>query len=350
MDRKFLQKLAIVFVVLLAVYLVTIPRNKGVNVDELVNNVVWGFSAEDVSSIEIYKETGEKAATIQLSKIEGEWRVLSHYNAKGNKSKIDRLLTDVLEMTGKVRSEDQKHLDTYKIGDTQGVHMVLKDESEKPLANLIIGKRSEDTNSGFVRVSGFDKVYAVDKNLLSSLSISGEVDTLSRLKQTPWVELQAVDKKAEDYTEVALVSGSKNVQVRKVQRTREETVGDSTVSKEVTEWALVKGKREIDLDQKEINNFFRDIGKIRATEVVDQISNSLMQMGKVNEYGFGRPKHYIVFQRADGTRENVIFGKPYDEDKGYYIETQDDGLVYKLSKYNFEKVTKWVDDLPKKTI
>jgi hypothetical protein len=230
------------------------------------------------------------------------------------------------------------------------VHMILKDEAEKPLANLIIGKRSEDMNSGFVRISGFDKVYAVDKNLLSSLSVSGEVDTLTRLKQTPWVDLQAVDKNAEDYTDVALVSGGKNVQVRKVQRTREETVGDSTVSKEVTEWALVKGSREVDLDQKEVNNFFRDIGKIRATEVVDQISNSLMQMSKVNEYGFGRPQHYIVFQREDGTRENVIFGKPYDEDKGYYMETQDDGLVYKLTKYNFEKVTKWVDDLPKKTI
>ena len=79
MDRKFLQKLAAVFVALLAIYLVTLPRNKGVNVDELVKNVVWGFSADDVSSIEIYKETGEKPATVQLSKIEGEWYVVLEY-------------------------------------------------------------------------------------------------------------------------------------------------------------------------------------------------------------------------------------------------------------------------------
>jgi len=350
MDRKILQRLAIVFVVLLVVYLVTIPRQKGVNVDELVQNVVFGFSADDVKHIDIYKETEDKPAQVQISMVEDEWRVLTHHNAKGSKSKIDKLLKDVLEMTGNVRSTDPKHLETYKITDTQGLHMILKDEGEKPLANLIIGKRSEDANSGFVRFSGFDKVYAVDKNLLSSLAVHGDVDTVTVLKQSNWVELQAVNKKADDYAEVALVSNGKNVHIRKVEKTKEETIDDSTITKQVEEWILVKNNREIDLDQKEINNFFRDVGKIRGTEVVDQISNSLMQMNKVNQYGLGRPAHYIVFQKPDGTRENVFFGKAYEKDKGYYMQTQDDGLVYKVSKYNFDKIVKWVEELPKKTV
>lgn len=349
MDRKFLQKLAIAFGVLLVIYLITIPRQKGVNVDELVQSVVFGFSAKDVHTIEIYKETEEEPARVLISRVEDQWRVPSHYNAKGNETKIDKLLADLLEMTGQVRSNDPKHLATYKITDTQGIHLILKDQGEKPLANLIIGKRSEDVNSGFVRFTGFDKVYAVDKNLLSTLSINGEIDTVTVLKQNIWVDLQAVDKKAGDYAEVALVSGGRSVHIRKVEKTKEETIDDSTVTRQVEEWVLVKNNREIDLNQKAVKDFFRDAGRIRASEVVDRISNSLMQMNKLNQYGLSRPSRYLVFQKADGSKENVLFGKAYEKDKGYYMQTQEDGLVYKVSKYNFDKAVKWVEDLPEKT-
>jgi len=349
MDRKFLKKLAIVFGALLVIYLITIPRQKGVDVDELVQNVVFGFSDNDVHHIEIYKETEEEPARVLISKTEEQWRIPSHFNAKGNQSKIDKLLKDILEMTGRIRSKDPKHLETYKITDTQGIHLILKDQGEKPLANLIIGKRADDANTGFVRFSGFDKVYAVDKNLLSTLSVYGDVDTLTVLKQNIWVDLQAVDKKSDDYAELALISKGKNVHIRKVDKTKEETIDDSTVTRQVKEWVLVKNNREIDLDQKKVNDFFRDVGKIRATEVVDRISNSLMQMNKVNQYGLGRPAHYIIFQKADGTKENVLFGKMYEKDKGYYMQTQEDGLVYKVTKYNFDKVVKWVEDLPENT-
>ncbi|MBN1780970.1 DUF4340 domain-containing protein [bacterium] len=350
MKDKMLIRLAVVFVVLLGIALITKPRQKGVNIDELVQNVVFGFSTDDVHHIEIYKETEGDPAEVKLSKVDGTWRVLSHFNALGSKSKVDRLLNDVLEMTGKVRTTDPKHLETYKITDTQGLHLILKGEAETaPLANLIIGKRSEDANSGFVRISGKDKVYAVDKNLLSSLSVYGDVDTVSVMKQSIWVELQATDKKADDYAEAALVSGGKTVHLRKVDRTKEETVGDSTVTRQVKEWTLVRGSREIDLDQTEVNNFFRDAGKIRGTEVTDQITNSLMQMDRVSRYGLDRPAHYLVFQKADGTREEVLFGKEYEKDKGYYMETRENGLVYKVAKANFDKIVKWADELPKKT-
>jgi hypothetical protein len=347
MDKKFLYRLAGVLAVLFLIYLITKPQNKSVNVDELVQNVVFGFSADDVQQIEIYKETSGNTAQIKLIKTDKVWRMPSYFNAKGSKSKIDKLLADVLEMTGKVRSSDPKHLETYQITDEQGIHLILKDMAQKPLANLLIGKRSEDSNSGFVRISEKDKVYAVDKNLLSSLSIYGEVDTVSVLKQSSWVELQAVDKNQDDYNEVALVSKGKTVHIRKTDKTKTETVGDSTVTRQVKEWVLVRGSRQVDLDQKGVNDFFRDAAKIRASEVVDQVTNSLMEYNKLSQYGLDRTTSYLVFMKADGTRENVLFGKAYEKDKGFYMQTQEDGLVYKIAKYNFDKVVKYVDELPK---
>jgi len=114
-----------------------------------------------------------------IKKQEDQWYLTTKFNCKAQESAINRLLDTVLEMTGKVRSTDPKHLEQYKITDEQGIHLILKDEAEKTLVNLIIGKKSEDYNTGFVRFAGKDKVYFVDKNVLSNLSISGDIDTVS---------------------------------------------------------------------------------------------------------------------------------------------------------------------------
>ena len=349
-NNKQLIRLGIVFAALFIVYLVTLPRQTGVNVEDLVQNIVIGVSEDDIAQIEVYKETAGGQATLQLARVEDAWRVPTHFNARGNTSKIEKLVTDIIEMTGNVRSTDPGHIETYGISDVDGLHLNLKDETGKPLANLIIGKRAEDYNSGFIRYAGKDKVYAVDKNLLSSLSIYGDVDTLTVLKQSGWVDLQAIDKKKDDYELAGIVSNNREMVIKKVEREKEETIDDSTVIKTVTEWVLLKGNDEIDLDQKAVDDFWRDAGKIRGTEVVDRIGNSLADMDKGSRYGTGMSRSYIVFQKADGTREVVLFGKEYEKDKGYYMNTQEDGLIYKVSKANFDKAMKWFKDLPEKTI
>jgi len=339
MKEKHLYIFAGVFVFLLIVFFITKPRQTSVNIDELVQSIVIGVSKDDVKNIEIYKETtSDKPVRMIFTQQDGKWYIPTNYNCKAQKSRIDRLLKDVLEMTGKVRSSDPKHLENYKITDEQGIHLILKDEANKPLANLVIGKRGQDYNTGFVRFAGKDKVYAVDKNLLSSLNIYGEVDTLTQFKVSNFVNLQAVEQDKEKLELIGLVANGKELVVKKIEKQVEVTNDDSTTTtKTEKRWVLLKGKKEIELDQKEVNNFLRDVTKIRAQAVVDRIGNSLADINKNARYGFGRPSHYIVFQQPEKSRQNVLMGKVYERDKdnkpkGYYMNVQ----------------YKWVDDLPKK--
>ncbi len=355
MKEKHLYIFAGVFVFLLIVYFITKPRHAGVNVDELVQNVVFGVAKEDIKNIEIYKETGsDQPLKMVFTQNEDNWFIQTKYNCKAQKSKIDGLLNNVLEMTGNVRSSDPKHFENYKISDAQGIHLILKDEANKPLANLVIGKKGEDYNSGFVRFGGKEKVYSVDKNLLSSLNISGEIDTLTKFNNNNFVDLQAVDQDKEKLAIVGLVANGKELVIKKIEKEVEVMNDDSTMTtKTEKEWVLVQGEKEIQLEQKEVDNFIRDVTKIRGQEVVDRIGGgggamSLSDLNKPARYGVNRPTHYIVFQQPEKDREVVLIGKEYEKDKGYYMHVQYDGLVYKLVKSTYDKIFKWVEELPKK--
>ncbi len=351
MKEKHLKILAGVFVVSLIIYFITKPSFKGVNIDELTQSIIIGVAKNDVKTIEVYKETSEEQPVQMIFALqEDQWRIQTKFNSKAQKNRMDSLVDDLLEMTGKVRSSDPKHHELYHITDIQGLHLLLKDEANKTLANLIVGKKSEDQNSGFIRFAGKEKVYAVDKNLLSALNIYGDIDTLTQFKAGNFVDLQAVDQKKEDLELVGMVVKGKEMIIKKIEREVEVTNADSTKStKKETEWVLVKGKNEINLEKKEVDNFFRDVAKIRATEVTDRIGNSLADLNKNSQYGFSRPDHYVVFKIPEKPQQNVLFGKEYEKDQGYFMHVQYDGLVYKVAKSTYDRIFKWFEDLPTKT-
>ena len=300
MKEKHLYILAGVFAFLLIIYFVSKPRQTAVNLDEFVQNIVIGVSEDDIKKIEVYKETDTEQRTEMIfAKQEDQWYIPTHFTAKAQNSRISQLISDILEMTGKVRSSDPSFFDTYKIADEQGVHLILKDVADKPLANVIIGKRAEDAGSGFIRFAGKEKVYSVDKNLLSSLSVNGNVDTLTCFKGKSFVDLQAVNQDRNELTLIGLIVDRKETIIKKVEREVEVMNDDSTTStKTETEWVLMKGEKEIRLEKQEVNKFIRDVTNIRGQEVIDRIGNTLGDLNKNSRYGLNRPRNYIVFKKS----------------------------------------------------
>jgi len=348
MNEKQLKIFAGVFVLLLIIAIFTRPRDASVDFDEFVKNVVIGVSKEDVSEIEIIKETGDetKAQMIFRKDEDDTWRILTRYNCKAKKSSIDRILDDLFGMTGDVRTDDPKHFDKFQIGDLQGIHLQLKDAAEKTMVNLIIGKRGEGIKTGFVRFSDKNKVYAVDKNILGSLGVYGSLDTLSEFKDKSFVDLLVVDENKDDLKQVVLSANGKEMKMQKVEREVEEMAPDSTLqTKKVHEWVLVKGKREIDLDQKEVDRFFREVAKIRVSEVVGYVG----PFTDVRQYGLHkRPTHYILLTPEEGAQKNILFGKAYEKDKGHYMYLDWEKHVCKLAENNYKKIWKWINEPPKK--
>ena len=349
MKEKHLKIFAGVFVFLLVLFFVTKPRVKTVNVDELVQSIVIGMAMEDVKGIEVYKETkSENPVQLTLAKQDDQWRITSYLSCKAKNNQVEKLIKDVLDMTGKVRSSDPKHFEKYAITDAEGLHLLLKDETGKTLANLIIGKEPEDSESGFVRFADKEKVYFVDKNLLSSVGVTGDIDTLTTFNLSRFKDLQAVNKDKDKLETIVLVSEGKNVQIKKVEKQVEVKKDSITTTETQQEWALLKGNKEVPLDQQETTKFINAVKSIYAADVVDRIGNSFADMNKSSQYGLDHARSAIIFDEGSG-QQRVIFGKSYGKDEGVYMYVEYDNLVYKLAKSNFDRITKWVDDLPKKT-
>ena len=126
MKEKYIKIFAAVFVFLLIVFFITKPRQGGVNIEELVQNIIIGVAKEDVRTIEIYKQTdNEQPARMVFAKEDEQWRIPTNMNCKAKSSRINTLLDNLLEMTGQVRSSDPSHHEKYKITDNQGIHILL---------------------------------------------------------------------------------------------------------------------------------------------------------------------------------------------------------------------------------
>ncbi|MBD3289679.1 DUF4340 domain-containing protein [candidate division KSB1 bacterium] len=351
MKEKHLYYLGGAFLVLLVIYFVTKPRLSTVNYDDIVQSVIIGVSKDDVKEIEVYKQTGGgEEARMMFVKRDDQWYMPTKFNAKVKDYSINRIIDDMLEMTGKVRSSDPKHQEMFKITDQSGIHVIMKDNTQKPLANVIIGKKGEDYNTGFVRYAGKEKIYAVDKNILSALGVHNQIDTLTHFQTSNFIDLNAVKLDKEELKIAALVSNGNELQIKKVEKITEQAEEDTTkpVKKEF-QWVLVKGKNEIKLDQTEVNKFLSEVTNVYTQEVIDNIGNTLEDLSKSSRYGFSRPSHYMVFiKQEDDSRYNVIFGKEYEEEKGYYMYVEYDNLVYKVSNSKFDSIFKWVDELPTK--
>lgn len=350
MKEKQLYILGGVFCALLLLFFVTKPRMKTVNVDELQQNIVIGVSRDDVQAIDVYKQTPGGEVRMEFVKKDNQWYIPTKLNAKAREYSVNRIIDDLLEMTGRVRASEPKHFATFQVGDDQGVHVILKDAAQKTLANVIVGKRGEDYNSGFVRFADRDKIYGVDKNLLSSLAIYGELDTLSRFNENSFVDLTAVKLDKKDLELVALVSRDKELVIRRVEKSTSSSAGsDSAAAKPEYEWVLVRGGRQLKIDQKEVDRFLGDVTYVYAQELVDRIGNTLADLGKQSRYQFDRPGMYLVFMKEnDPSRYNVVFGREFEKDKGYFMWVQYDALVYKVAKTKYDALAKWVDELPKK--
>lgn len=350
MKEKHLYILGGVFVALLLIYFISKPRLQTVNYDEIVQTILFGFSKEDVKEIEVYKQIPGGEARMHLVKQDEQWQMPTYLNAKVRDYSVNRILDDLLEMTGKVRSSDPKHMDMFEISDTRGIHIILKSDSQSPLANLIVGKKGEDYNTGFIRFADKDKIYAVDKNILSSIGVTGEIDTLSKFNHKSMVDLNAVKLNKNDLDVIGLVANNKEMIIKKIEVEVDSAASDSAQGTHtVLEWVLQKNEENIKLDQEEVDKFLREITTIYAQEVVDNTTGSLADLDKLRKYGFSRPSHYIVFIKGDDQQKhNVLFGNKYDGDKGYYMQVQYDGLIYKVASSRFDNVFKWMDELPTK--
>ncbi|MCI0513359.1 DUF4340 domain-containing protein [candidate division KSB1 bacterium] len=356
MKQKNLYYLAGTVFVLLIIYFITKPRFTSTNIDEIIQSIVIGVSEQDVGIVEVYKEAGDKKVELKFTKTGDDWRMPGYMGAKARKSDVERLIKDILEMQGKVRATGENYFDQFKIQDQQGVHLLLKDEADKPLVNLILGKKGDDYGTGFIRFMDKNKIFFADKNILNSLKIYTDADTLTTFKPSSFVELTAFEYNKDELETIALIKGNQELVVRKIEKevTPQKAADDTStavpVPQKVSTWVIEKAGQQIEIDPTEADKFVNEVRKLTTQKLVDRMGQTLNDMNKPAKYGLNRPTGGVVFIKKENQRVQSLFGREYEKDKGYYFQCGDDGLIYEVTKTTFDNLFKWIEELPKKKV
>ncbi len=131
------------------------------------------------------------------------WRVATAYGAAAELDHLRRFVEALKGLTGEERAHGRKWFGDFGVGE-QSLHLVLRQE-DRVVSSLVIGRSRKDPTLNFVRRSGDDVVYVVEKDLLAQAGLGGSASVLpEELSAQRWVNLKLFPVDADSLSDVEL--------------------------------------------------------------------------------------------------------------------------------------------------
>ncbi len=159
------------------------------------------FRADAVQRIEL-AHGAQPQEVVRLRQRDGHWLVPSRFDAPGNSTKIQQLLTQVAALQGELRADAATLLEDFRLKDEQALHLKLyTDTTDTPALHVLAGKSSGA--NGFMRRADSTKVYIVNLNLQTMAGLSSTTPEAAPPAK-PWIDLRLQNVPKEQITAVEL--------------------------------------------------------------------------------------------------------------------------------------------------
>lgn len=309
--------------------------------EQFVRIMPKGMRAADIQKVEVYRGEEKKDAIVLERKGDG-WVVASKFNSKGNEQSITDFLNDIKTLTGEVRTRKASLHADFDITPAKALHVSLYGKDGKLYQDLLLGKKGDRYNEGFVRLARGNEVYLASKNLLSSLGIYNEGDQPDDKK---WLDLKIIDEDKEKLAKVVLDMPGKQVVLEKKEKKKEEekkTEEEESPEepkpeeKKEYEWVLVSPETGLKVKDAAITSLISSICTFSGDDVEDP--------AKASEYGLDPAAYTATITLDDSSAKTLLIGKKIDENK-QYAKLKDEGTVYILPTYRITGVFKKMRDL-----
>ncbi len=352
MKKSTIVTIVVVIAALIVIYgiqQVSKSRRQATPAGDFAKILPTDMRAADIHKIEIYPAGGPDAKkdAIVLARTKEGWGVPSRFNSKGNEVNINNLLDDIKKLEGEVRTKKKSLHEDFAITDKKAAHIALYKQNGKLYRELLLGKKGERWDEGFVRLAGSNEVYLADKNLLGTLGIYSEDGKPDAKK---WLDLKIVDEKSEKIAKVALDMPGKEVLLEKREKAKkkeeeqpkEEKPAEPVKKKEEKkeyEWVLVKPEVEFELKESTVKSLVKSASELKAEDVADP--------AKMDEYGFDSPTYSATLTLDDKSTKTLLVGKKTEKDNKRYAKLKDGNTVYIVPQYTvtgvFKKMRELVD-------
>ncbi len=309
---------------------------------------------ENIVKLELY--AGAKPdQKVVIEKDGDKWRVASHFNSPAKKETVEEYLDKIVKLRGEFRAEvaTDDALADYNLKDDQAFYVnVYTSKEGEPAVKLLVGK-SPDFKLTFLRKAGERKIYDGGVNLRSEAGVYGD-----DIEKTPspdkWLDKDIVRIEKDKITKLAYIMPDKKFTFEKHEKevpveegeAKQESEQTSSAegsaetesegetkpkTKKVYEWVLVEGGVGDKFKDSGLQNLLGKFNPLIATSIVDP--------SKKADWGLETPEFKLTISR-EGESDVIIEGGRPDTSKGGYVRvaTNQEDIVYELSKYMFEQI------------
>jgi len=352
MNRKNLILLAAILVILAVLVVLKQAKEQPIPIEEAVDlpEVVPGDLAKaDLGKLELYAgpKPDEKVVLARVPDDPEAWSVSSHYDAPVDKEKIGEFLDTLIGMKGEVREKaaSEEALEQYELSDDRAFRVVgYKKDAEEPAFTVLVGKKA-DYKQVFVRAGDSNDVLLLNKNLRSDVGVWQD-DMEEAPEANDWLDKLVVDVDKDTIDRVALTAPHKRLVFEKrekeVEKPEEEASQEGEEAPEEAtpeppaapeyEWVVAEGGLGATHKQPGLETLLRAFDPLNATDVVDP--------AKKAEWGLDPPAFTCTVSSTELDEDIVLeAGRPDpSSDDGYVrVASREQDIVYKVSKYNFER-------------
>ena len=394
MKNKHIVLMVVILVVLAGLYLAQRARERRARAQQdaaggFERLLPADFAPDDVRKFVFYAGTNRENA-VTVEEIDGLWRLPGRFNALAKTNKVEELLEHVSALEGEVRSESPDVLDEYDLQPDASLHLILTDRRDNAEHHLLIGKKGQAPQTGFVRKDGADTVYLVGQDLRRDYNLWGE--DLTDPDAKVWIELQMAQIDTNDVRRLALATPWKRMVVEKREVEIEEPAAtdvdepgepgtgaqeqDADVAAETSDaspdaadaaeagapgeaeageelpaedeapeiktewkWSVVEPAEGYALSEKGVQNWLQALERLNASDVVDP--------AKTDEYGFDDPQFTLDIGLADGRTATLEVGDEVEEGSGAerYARIRDDESVFTIAGWSLKNAIRKARDV-----
>jgi hypothetical protein len=317
MDRKHLIALAVILALLIAgVYFRDLlGKNDTAVTDGVSSRVMASFDAGRASLIAIGKGSG--AASVELFRENGTWKVKKLWNAKADPAKVGALLAALPALRGDLRGSDKALFRDFAITDDEAFFIKVADDAGAPLFDLRVGNRSAGPGSYFMREGGEADVFFTDTPFDRLLGLFTALEEAMPANEF-WADLSLLSVDPDKVTRIT-VGRVKNDVTTLMASVSRSAAGSS-------DWKLSGPKESLPADPGKILGFIATMNSIRAQKVENPRNRSL---------GLENPVWKLTVTQ-DGKETALLAGPKDAKDYVYFLKRADSPEVYRLNGYYFE--------------
>lgn len=322
MNKKIIYSMLIVLGALLIFWVVLRNVDSPTSEPKSLSALNIEFDTEKAAKIDVYKRDYPDSG-LHFAKIDTGWVVTDAYNAPAKNTDIEKLFTDLNQVSGQIRGESVELYDDFDITDERALQIEIFDEEGSKLLQVYIGKGGSGREC-FMRLAGSPTVYLADENFISRFAV-WNAPPEKKLPTDRWIELTLCDIPREQIKTFEIKKGKTGYQFALMEEPSEDTLAPP-----VEVWSQVSPEKGLKLEESKIKRLHSSLASIRASGVTDPENK--------DKFGLDKPNNSIRVADAAGNSSYIKFSKPVNDDEDRYAAVEGKNAVYVVPKNTFDRI------------